>query len=128
MNIDQSKRTICICDDDQEILNATEALLRSAGYEVVAAHEHKELNEKLQTCSPDLIILDVRMPERDGFWIAECLQVLGNKIPIIFMTGQDKLIYKLYAPFVGSVDYLIKPVDADVLLKKVDRALHAHAA
>jgi DNA-binding response OmpR family regulator len=118
-----TQRTICLCDDDQEILDATSSVLTHAGYSVVQAHDHKELTRKLRECAPDLIILDVRMPERDGFWIAECLQVLGSTVPIMFMTAYDKILYRLYAPFVGSVEYLIKPVDPQVLLKKVEHAL-----
>jgi len=119
----QNSKTICICDDDQEILNAVECVLSNAGYQVISAREHGELTQKLQDTPADLIILDVRMPGRDGFWIAECLQVLGSKVPIIFMTAYDKIIYRLYAPFVGSVEYLVKPVEPSVLLKKVERAL-----
>jgi DNA-binding response OmpR family regulator len=119
------QKTICLCDDDQEILDATSCVLTNAGYNVVMAHDHKELTSKLQDCAPDLIILDVRMPERDGFWVAECLQVLGNTVPIMFMTACDKMIYRLYAPFVGSVEYLTKPVDPRLLLKKIERALAA---
>jgi DNA-binding response OmpR family regulator len=126
--MDNKKPTIAICDDDPEILNAVETLLSTAGYDVMLAHEHKELTQKLQGNTPDLLILDVRMPERDGFWIAECLQVLGSKIPIMFMTSHDKLIYRMYAPFVGSIEYLIKPVDPTVLLKKVQRALNLKVA
>ena len=117
------QKTILLCDDDQDILDSTSLLLRSAGYDVITAHEHRELTTTLQTVTPDLIVLDVRMPERDGFWIAECLQVLGSRIPILFMSSCDQMIYRLYAPFVGAVEYLIKPVQTDVFLNKIERVL-----
>ena len=78
----------------------------------------------MQQCSPSVIILDIRMPERDGFWLAEGLQALGQQIPIIFLTGYDSMIYRLYAPFVGSIAYLTKPVDTKLLLAKVEKALN----
>ena len=118
-------KTICICDDDQAVLDATSALLEQAGYRVLVAHEHRELESAMRDTKPDLLILDVRMPERDGFWVAEGLHALGNTIPIIFMTGYDRWIYRLYAPFVGSVQYLTKPVPPNVLLQKIEKALAA---
>jgi len=119
----EAQKTILVCDDDQDILDAVSMALVNAGYKVVTAHEHKELTNQIRLSPPDLIILDVRMPERDGFWIAEFLQVLGVNVPIMFMTAYDQMVYRLYAPFVGAVEYLIKPVDMQILLKKVERAL-----
>jgi DNA-binding response OmpR family regulator len=114
---------ILICDDDPEALESTSMLLRDAGYDVTAAHEHKEFLARLKEFTPDVIILDIRMPERDGIWIAENLQALGSRIPIIFLTGCSSTIYRLYAPFVGSIGYLTKPADRDTLLKKIARAI-----
>ena len=122
-------KKILICDDDQDTLDALSVLLRNAGYEVLTAHEHNELSAKMRDSDPDLILLDVRMPERDGFWIAEGLQVLGRSIPIILMTAYDRMIYRLYAPFVGCVEYLVKPIDPRVLLSKINHTLagaHSH--
>ncbi|HEY3320541.1 MAG TPA: response regulator [Planctomycetota bacterium] len=116
-------RRILLCDDDQGALDCVGKLLDSAGYSVSTAHDYREFMTRLTHDSPDLIILDVRMPERDGFWIAEALQVRGMHTPVIFLTGCDSSIYKLYAPFVGSVAYLLKPVDSDLLLQKVKHAL-----
>jgi DNA-binding response OmpR family regulator len=121
-------RTVGICDDDPAILDCVAALLQSAGYRVFTAHHHEELARKLQEHSPDLLILDIRMPEHDGCWIAEGLQALGHKIPIIFLTGYDSLIYRLYAPFVGAVTYLTKPVDLTLLLSKVREVLDRSVA
>jgi len=117
------KKTILLCDDDPEILKSVGMLLESAGYDVHTAHEYRELNAQLKETKPDLLVLDVRMPERDGFNIAESLQALGMNIPIIFMTGYDQLIYRLYAPFVGAVEFLIKPVEPAKLLNHVAHAL-----
>ena len=123
MAMKTGEKTIFVCDDDQEVLDSVSLLLQSAGYRVLTAHEHKEFMAKLQEATPDLVLLDVRMPERDGYWIAEGLQVLGTKIPIIFMTGYDSMIYRLYAPFVGAVQYFVKPIDPPKLLGKIDQLL-----
>lgn len=114
---------VCVCDDDQAVLDAVAAVLQTAGYRVLLAHEHKELETALRDEKPDLLILDVRMPGHDGFWVAEGLHALGSTIPIIFMTAYDRWIYRLYAPFVGAAQYLVKPVDPRVLLGKVEKLL-----
>jgi FixJ family two-component response regulator len=121
-------RTILICDDDQDVLDAVSSVLREYGYDVVTAHEHTEFMACLQQCNPSVIILDIRMPERDGIWLAEGMQALGSQTPVIFLTGYDSMIYRLYAPFVGSVAYLTKPVDSQLLLAKVEKAIHNAAA
>lgn len=123
------KQRIFICEDDPETLEALSDLLRSAGYEVRGALGHAEMLQQIQLGSPpDLIVLDVRMPERDGIWVAENLRALGVNVPIIFHTGCDSLIYRLYAPFVGAAAYLTKPCDASVLLSKIEKALEIRAA
>jgi two-component system, NtrC family, response regulator AtoC len=117
-----NKKTVLLCDDDQSILDAVSDVLLDAGYEVFTSHNHVEFLAQMRHCNPSVIILDVRMPERDGFWLAEGLQSLGKQIPIIFLTGYDSMIYRLYAPFVGSIAYLTKPVDTHRLLEKVHKA------
>jgi DNA-binding response OmpR family regulator len=112
-----------MCDDDRDLLDSLGTFLKASGYQVETASEHNELMEKLREKVPDLLLLDVRMPEKDGFWVAEGLQALGVRVPIIFMTGYDKWIYRFYAPFVGSVYYLVKPIDLQLLLKKIEEAL-----
>ena len=77
----------------------------------------------MQKMVPDLLILDVHLPEKDGFWVAENLQNLGVAIPIIFLTGDTRWAYRVYAPFVGPVEYLIKPFDPQVLLNKIKQVL-----
>ncbi len=117
------KKTICVCDDDPHVIDSMTVLLNSAGYAVLSAHDHTELTALLQEAKPDLLLLDVRMPGRDGFWIAECLQVLGNSCPIFLMTAYDRFIYRLYAPFVGTSEYLTKPIDPQSLLEKIKHTL-----
>lgn len=116
-------KRILICDDDDDILDMLQHLLNGAGYTVATAHEHKEFMKSFHETKPDLVLLDVRMPERDGFWIAEQLQ-LTDRVPIIFITAHDRPVYRMCAPIVGAADYLAKPIDPDVLLDRIDKALH----
>lgn len=123
-----ASKVVLICDDNLDILNVVSVIVRGAGYEVKSANSHQELLKILETCRPDLLISDIRMPGRDGFWIAEYLQSQNIRIPIIFMTAYDSSLYRAYAPFVGSVGFVTKPLDVDALLKKVAAALESEQA
>jgi CheY-like chemotaxis protein len=63
------------------------------------------------------------MPERDGFWVAEHLQMQGRRVPIVFMTAYDSNLYRTYAPFVGSVGFVTKPIDAQELVRQIEKGL-----
>ena len=115
-------KRILICDDEEDILEMLTLLLSNAGYEVATARGHKEFMVKFHEQQPDLILMDVQMPEHDGFWIAERLP--GRKrIPIIFITAHDRPVYRLYAPMVGAEDYLSKPFEPQMLLSRLESAL-----
>ena len=121
-------KRILICDDQDDTLDSTRQLLALEGYDVVTARNHVEFFERFKSSRPDLLILDIRMPSRDGFCIAETVQVLDNHIPIIFFTGYDRPLYRMYSTVAdGAADYLVKPVDPDRLLASVKRALSLKA-
>lgn len=120
-------KTIIVCDDCDDILGLFYSLLRRDGYRVETVHGYAELKEVLKHTKPDLFVLDVLMPECDGFWIAEELQVQGYQVPTIFITAYDSPALRLNAPVVGAVEYLLKPIDPDILLQKVAKALNAKA-
>jgi CheY-like chemotaxis protein len=115
--------TILVCDDNEDILEVVSMIVRRAGYNVVSANGYKELLPLLDSVQPDLLISDIRMPDRDGFWIAEHMQMQGIRTPIIFMTAYDSNLYRTYAPFVGSVGFVTKPIDSQDLLAQIKKAL-----
>ena len=83
------KAKILIIDDDVDFVEATKIVLESKPYEVVVAHEGEEGLRKVVEEKPDLIILDVIMPIKDGFTVAEQLKKDPqlSKIPVIMLTG-----------------------------------------
>ena len=115
-------KLIVVCDDCDDILGMLYSLLRRVGYRVETVHGYRELQELLKTAKPDLFILDVLMPEFDGFWIAEELHSQGYSVPIMFITAYDSPALRLNAPVMGAVEYLLKPIDPDILLPKVAKA------
>lgn len=118
-----AQRTVLVCDDNPDILELCATILSGAGYTVQTASGYAEFQTKFDpTAPPHVLILDVHMPEHDGFWIAENLGS-GVRVPIIFVTGHDRPVYRLYAPIVGAFDYLTKPFEPEQLLERVANAL-----
>ncbi|MCB1622097.1 MAG: EAL domain-containing protein [Thiothrix sp.] len=114
---------ILIIDDEVPLLKFLEGILVNAGYTVIA--EKNPVNAvNLAICmQPDIIVLDVVMPELDGFTICRQLKQnpLFKNIPIIFLTICDQIDDKIQGLESGGVDYLIKPLDSREVLARIRR-------
>ncbi len=124
------KAKILLVDDDIDFIAATEAVLRSVPYDVVTANTGDEGLLKARKETPDLIILDVIMPVRDGFSAAELIKkdpgLAG--IPILMLTaysstGQGSGVPRSGGLTLAAEDYLEKPVDPQQLLATVKQLL-----
>ena len=120
-----TKKKILVMDDDQKIVLALAARLRSAGYEVLTASNGlKGLLVAVEE-SPDLLIMDIWMPAGMGFSVAQRLQDMHITIPIIFISGSRLEGIRDMADELGAVAFLEKPYDAEELLNTVADALKA---
>lgn len=118
----EEKINILLVDDKPNNLILLEAILDSPDYHLVKASSGKEALKYLLHEDFALILLDVMMPELDGFETAKLVRQRGQSkdIPIIFVTAMDpdeEAMFKGYS--VGAVDYLFKPFDSDILKAKV---------
>ena len=86
-----SPKKIMHVDDDTVVRQITNAALNAAGYEVFSCEEGREAIEGVKEFEPDLILLDFVMPEIGGPRTASILKGLGNKIPVIFLTGKNTI-------------------------------------
>ena len=120
------RKKILVVEDDPDQLEVVRFTLKNAGFAVGTATNGIDALKKAQTVSPDLIILDVMMPELDGFAVCETLR--GNpataSIPVLMLTGLCSHISRLVAYESGATDYVIKPFDADQLVSKVEKLLY----
>lgn len=116
-------KRIVVCDDDRDICDFLKFLLTQAGYEVLIASGHQELLIHITQSSPHLVLLDIRMPDSDGFLTAETLRRRGHKQPIIFMSAHDNHFSRLYSKSVGAAGYFKKPFDNDALLVSIQKTL-----
>jgi CheY-like chemotaxis protein len=119
-------KKILVVDDDRDDLKMVSMILEPEGYEVVTAENGNEALRKVETDAPDLILLDVMMPELDGF--AACAKLKSSPksrgIPIVLLTGVAKQITKTRYPIDGVLraeadDYLEKPLEPKALLEAV---------
>lgn len=120
------RKKILVVEDDPDQLEVVRFTLKNAGFAVGTATNGIDALKKAQTVSPDLIIMDVMMPELDGFAVCETLR--GNpataSIPVLMLTGLCSHISRLVAYESGATDYVIKPFDAEQLVSKVEKLLY----
>jgi two-component system sensor histidine kinase/response regulator len=113
--------TILIADDDPGIRQALEALLTDVGYRVACASNGAQALTKAKELSPDLILLDVKMPDMDGFVVCRRLRTdpLLAEVPIIMVTALADRDSRLQGFEAGADDYVSKPIDGVELLARV---------
>ena len=121
---------ILLIDDDVDFVEATKIILESKPYEVIVAYEGDEGLQKAREENPDLIILDVIMPVKDGFTAAEQLKKDPqlSKIPVIMLTafaakGGETSIPVSRGFTLEAEDYIDKPVSPEELLARIDKHL-----
>jgi DNA-binding response OmpR family regulator len=119
----RTKKPIIVCDDDPDIREVLSVALKQEGYEVLCAAGYKDLMYFMESVRPSMVLLDIRMPEWDGFYIAEIFRKRGIQVPIIFMTAHDNRFSRAYSPTLGAVAYFTKPLDMDSLIKKISESL-----
>lgn len=118
--------TIFIIDDEAEVRESLARLLRSDGWNVVAYGSAIDFLEELPGDSRGCILLDVNMPGMTGPELHEILRERGVRLPIIYLTGRSSISVGVRAMKQGALDFLEKPVDADVLLPVIHQAVALH--
>lgn len=117
-----SSPKVLVVDDSRTVRTVVKRTLAEAGYDVITASDGAESLELFQTEMPQLAILDIRMPNLDGYGVCQELQRMGspfNEIPIIFLTTLDSNALELLGDELGA--YLQKPVRGQQLLDTVAR-------
>jgi two-component system alkaline phosphatase synthesis response regulator PhoP len=123
-------KKILIVDDDPDLVEAVTMILESKNYEVSAAYGGIEGLEKARTENPDLIVLDVMMPDKDGYVVCKELKADPElrKIPVLLLTAVvSKIPTSRYTQQMGleteADDYIDKPVEPEVLVKRIETLL-----
>ena len=119
------KKRILLVDDDPDILKVNRVLLEREGYDVLTATGGEEAIELVKGGEVDLMVLDIMMPNVDGFEVCQRLKEDDSsvEIPVLMLTAKTELADKILGYFVGAADYLTKPYDKSALLEKVRNLL-----
>lgn len=115
---------VLVIDDDKDTMRILEAKLTDAGYQVLQAVDGKEGLEKARQIRPDLILLDVMMPELDGLSVLQHMRFdpETEKIPVIIMTAKGEKMEKLFK-MEGASAYLTKPFVFKELIEELKKCL-----
>jgi len=126
--IGTSQINVAVVDDDTSVRQALSRLLRSAGYSVKTFACAQEFLQYPTLADIGCLVLDVQLPDLNGLELQAALERLEHAPAIVFITGYGDIPMTVRAMRAGAVDFLTKPVDADVLLDAVVRGLQIDAA
>lgn len=113
---------ILIVDDEPRFIRLIEANLQTEGYQILQAKEGKQAVELAASEKPDLVLLDVMMPEMDGFQACERIRQFSN-VPIIMLTARGEEDQRIRGLNLGADDYIVKPFSAGEMLARVRAVL-----
>ena len=114
--------TILVVDDEKNIVQLARLYLGREGFRVEEAHDGKEALDKARALNPDLIVLDIMMPEMDGLSVCRELRKTSN-VPVIILTARSDDVDKIVGLEIGADDYLTKPFNPRELLARVKAVL-----
>ncbi|MCB0414284.1 MAG: response regulator transcription factor [Bdellovibrionales bacterium] len=114
---------ILIVEDDKVISDGLKQALESEGYQVACAFDGDAGLYKIKTESPDLVILDIMMPNMNGFEVTTEVRRSGDSIPIMVLSARVESQDKVRGLDLGADDYISKPFDLDELLARVRRLI-----
>jgi len=123
----EDKTRILVVDDEASITELLGLALRYEGFEVATAADGRRALAAATDFRPELIVLDIMLPDYDGFEVARRLSAQGQRIPILFLTARDTTEDKVRGLTLGGDDYVTKPFSIEELIARI-RAILRRAA
>ena len=114
---------LLVVDDEATILELLSGSLRFAGFDVVTAANGTEAVRAAVVSRPDLVLLDVMMPDGDGFEVVRRIRSSGPDVPVIFLTARDEVADRVTGFALGGDDYVTKPFSLDEVLARIRAVL-----
>lgn len=120
------RKKILVVDDDAELVELVSFNLKHAGYSIGTASNGVDAIKKARTLAPDLIVLDVMMPELDGFAVCEILRRDSTtaSIPIMMLTALSSELGRIAGLGSGASDFVTKPFSPRLLLARIEELLN----
>ena len=119
---------LLVVDDEPSIRELLTASLRFAGFDVVPAADGAEALRLAEQHRPDLVVLDVMLPDMDGFMVTRKLRERGREMPILFLTARDETSDKVQGLTVGGDDYVTKPFSLEEVVARIRAVLRRTGA
>ena len=118
-----TKRRVLVVDDEENVTHLVSSALRFDGFETMTADSGPSALAKIVEYDPDLVVLDVMMPGRDGLGVLQDLRAAGSQVPVIFLTARDTAGDRVSGLRAGADDYVVKPFSIEELLARVHAVL-----
>ena len=115
--------SILVVDDEPHITDLVTTTFRYEGFDVEEAHSGQEALNKIAADPPDLVVLDVMLPDIDGLEVTRRVRAAGVMIPVVFLTARDATEDKIAGLTVGGDDYVAKPFSLEELVARVRAVL-----
>ena len=116
-------RRLLVVDDEPDIVELLSASLRYAGFEVAGATSGRQALTEARRFRPELILLDVMMPDLDGFEVVKRLRGDGARTPVLFLTARDATEDKIHGLTLGGDDYVTKPFSLAEVIARIEAVL-----
>jgi two-component system OmpR family response regulator len=123
MKKNSAEAKLLVVDDEPNIRELLSTSLRFAGFEVVSAGSGREALAAVEAHAPDLAVLDVMLPDMDGFTVTRRLRAAGKHFPVLFLTAKDDTEDKVTGLTVGGDDYVTKPFSLDEVVARIRAVL-----
>ena len=114
---------VLLVEDEENLRSMLEAALRYSGFETTSTACGREALDLAVSDEPDLILLDVCLPDLDGFEVCRRLKAAGSTVPIVFVSGRGAIEDKVRGLTIGGDDYLVKPFSLEELVARVGSVL-----
>ena len=114
---------VLVVDDEENIVFLVESALQLQGYTTVAACDGRSALALIDEFRPDLVVLDVMLPDIDGFTVLRRMRDSGSQIPVIFLSARDGTDDRVHGLTVGGDDYMVKPFAVAELVARVRLSL-----
>ncbi|MDY5585332.1 MAG: response regulator transcription factor [Arcanobacterium sp.] len=119
----EAKAKILVVDDEPNIRELLSVSLKFAGFEVATAENGREALEVESGFGADLVVLDIMLPDLDGFSVLEELRMREHDLPVLFLTAKDDVQDKIQGLTIGADDYITKPFSLEEVIARINSVL-----
>jgi two-component system, OmpR family, response regulator len=125
---DAARPRLLVVDDEENITFLLDATLRHFGYDVRVAHTGRQALTEIADFEPDLVLLDVMLPDLDGFEVIRRVRLDGRQVPVLFLTARDATEDKVRGLTLGGDDYVTKPFSVEEIVARIQVILRRHGS